>query len=281
VSTVATTALRRPVAAAFVVIAALIPVTVPAVTGAVPACAAATGPHAALVIDTGGDVRSFCVALDATTVSGVHLIELAGAQDHLSYGFGSGGQAVCRLAGVGPQGDDCFSDYPQYWGYWHGDGHGGWIWSSSGTASARVGDGALDGWVWGSGDSGASHPKPPPTAIDDVCVRPTAPVTSPAPSRATPAAAPSAGVRSSAAGVSTGPSDTGTTRSAKPSSEGIGKTSAPAGPPTAVPLAAGPGPPPANAGPGPGLLVALVLGAALAGGGWLRMRTSRRGRSIE
>ena len=279
--TVATIMLRRPVAAAVVVVAALIPVSLPAVTGAAPACAAATGPHAALVIDGGAGVRSFCVALDATTVSGIHLIELAGAQDHLSYGFGSGGQAVCRLAGVGPQGDDCFADYPQYWGYWRGDGHGGWTWSSSGAASARVGDGALDGWVWGSGDSGASHPKPPPTAIDDVCVRPTAPVTSPAPSRATPAAAPSAGVRSSAAGVSTGPSDTGTTRSAKPSSEGIGKTSAPAGPPTAVPLAAGPGPPPANAGPGPGLLVALVLGAALAGGGWLRMRTSRRGRSIE
>lgn len=272
--------LRRPVAAAFVVVAALIPVTLPAVTGAAPACATATGPHAALVIDAGASVRSFCVALDATTVSGIHLIELAGAQDHLSYGFGSGGQAVCRLAGVGPQGDDCFADYPQYWGYWHGDGHGGWTWSSSGAASTRVGDGALDGWVWGSGDSGASHPKPPPTAIDDVCVPLAAPATSPSPSRATPAAAaPSSEARSSAAPASTGASDPGTTRSAKPSNEGIGKISARAAPPTAVPQAAGPGPPPASAGPGPGLLVALVLGAALAGGGWLRMRTSRRGRS--
>jgi hypothetical protein len=94
VSTVATVVLRRPVAAAFVVFAALIPVTLPAVTGAAPACATATGPHAALVIDTGAGVRSLCVALDATTVSGIHLIELAGAQDHLSYGIGSGRQAV-------------------------------------------------------------------------------------------------------------------------------------------------------------------------------------------
>jgi hypothetical protein len=279
VSAVATTVLRRPVAAALVVIAALVLVTVPAVTGAAPACAAA-GPHAALVIDTGAGVRSFCVALDATTVSGIHLIELAGAQDHLSYGFGSGGQAVCRLAGVGPQGDDCFADYPQYWGYWHGDGQGGWTWSPSGAASARVGDGALDGWVWGSGDSGATHPKPPPTAIDDVCVPAAAPAASPSPSRATSAAAaPSPGVRSSAP-ASAGASDPGTTRSAKSPHEGIGKTSAPAGPPTAGALAAATGPAAANAGPGPGLFVALVLGAALAGGGWLRMRTSRRGRSV-
>ena len=281
VSTVATTVLRRPVAAAFAVLAALMPVTWPAVTEASPACAAESGPHAALVIDTGAGVRSFCVALDATTVSGIHLIELAGAQGHLSYGFGSGGQAVCRLAGVGPQGDDCFADYPQYWGYWHGDGHGGWTWSSSGAASARVGDGALDGWVWGSGDSGASHPKPPPTAIDDVCVPEATPATSPSPSRATHAAAvPSAGARSSASKASSSPSDPGTNRSAKPSNDGIGRTSAPAGTPTAGVLAAAPGPPPASAGPGPGLLVALALGAALAGGGWLRIRTSRRRRSI-
>jgi len=281
VSTVATTVLRRPVAAAFAVLAALMPVTWPAVTEASPACAAESGPHAALVIDTGAGVRSFCVALDATTVSGIHLIELAGAQGHLSYGFGSGGQAVCRLAGVGPQGDDCFADYPQYWGYWHGDGHGGWTWSSSGAASARVGDGALDGWVWGSGDSGASHPKPPPTAIDDVCVPEATPATSPSPSRATHAAAvPSAGARSSASKASSSPSDPGTNRSAKPSNDGIGRASAPAGTPTAGALAAAPGPPPASAGPGSGLLVALALGAALAGGGWLRIRTSRRRRSI-
>lgn len=278
--TVATTVLRRPVAAALVVVAAMILVTLPAVTGAAPACAATAGPHAALVIDTGAGVRSFCVALDTPSVSGIHLIELAGAQDRLSYGFGSGGQAVCRLAGVGPQGDDCFADYPQYWGYWHGDGHGGWTWSSTGAASARVGDGASDGWVWGSGDSGATHPKPPPSTIADVCVTAAAPAASPSPPRATPAAAvPSSGARFSASRAPTGPSDPGTTPSAKRSKEGIGKTSAPGGPPTAGALAAAPGPPPASAGPGPGLLVALVLGAALAGGGWLRMRTSRRRRS--
>ncbi|TMK36813.1 MAG: hypothetical protein E6G58_04650 [Actinobacteria bacterium] len=270
-------ALRRSVAAALVMVAAMIPVTLPAVTGAAPACAAATGPHAALVIDTGTGTRSFCIALDATTVSGIHLIELAGAQDHLAYGFGSGGQAVCRLAGVGPQGDDCFADYPEYWGYWHGDGHGGWTWSSTGAASARVGGGALDAWVWGSGDSGATHRKPPTMVIDDVCVPAASPATTSSPARSTPrASVPSSGSPSSP--TSTAPSQPGTTRSADPSARGVAKTSPPGGPPTAGALAAPPGPPPASAGPGPGLLVALVLGAALAGGGWLRLR-STRGRS--
>ena len=282
VRTLAATVLPRPVTAALVLVAALIPVTVPAVTGAAPACAAATGPHAALVIDTGTGAHSFCVALDATSVSGIHLIELAGAQDHLAYGFGSGGQAVCRLAGVGPQGDDCFDDYPDYWGYWHGDGRGGWTWSSSGAASTQVRDGALDAWVWGSGDSGATHPKPPSLGIDDVCVPATATPAAPPPgSRSTPPPpAPSSGVRSSAPPSSAGSSRPSAARPATRSSA-VPVTSAPPerGSPTVAAFAAAQGPP-AGGGPGPGLLVALVLGTALAGGGWLRLRSTRRGRSV-
>jgi len=278
VRTLAATVLPRPVAAALVLVAALIPVTVPAVTGTAPACAAATGPHAALVIDTGTGAHSFCVALDAASVSGIHLIELAGAQDHLAYAFGSGGQAVCRLAGVGPQGDDCFADYPDYWGYWRGDGRGGWTWSSSGAASTQVGDGALDAWVWGSGDSGVTHPKPPSLGIDDVCVPATA---APAATRspdATPA--PSTGVRSSASPTPARSSPPSTARPTTPPGE-VRVTGAPPerGSPTGVAFAAAQGPP-AGGGPGPGLLVALALGAALAGGGWLRLRSARRGRSI-
>jgi hypothetical protein len=281
VRTVAAAVLPRPVAAALVLVAALIPVTVPAVTGASPACAAVTGPHAALVIDTGTGAHSFCVALDAPRVSGIHLIELAGAQDHLAYGFGSGGQAVCRLAGVGPQGDDCFADYPDFWGYWHGDGRGGWTWSSSGAASTRVGDGELDAWVWGSGDSGATHPKPPSLGIDDVCVPATAsPAASPPATRSTPSPpTPSSAVRSSAAPSSAGSSRPGAARPATGSNASTATVVPPErGSPTVAAFAAAQTPP--GGGPGPGLLVALVLGTALAGGGWLRLRSARRGRSV-
>jgi hypothetical protein len=40
-------------------------------------------------------------------------------------------------------------------------------------------------------------------------------------------------------------------------------------------VAADQGPPPASGGPGAGLLLALAIGAALAGGGWLRGRSGR------
>jgi hypothetical protein len=265
--------IRRSVAVALFVFAALTPVTLPAITGAAPACAAATGPHAALVIETGARDLRLCVALDAPTVTGIHLIELAGAQQHLSYGFGSGGEAVCRLAGVGPQGDDCFADYPDFWGYWRGDGHGGWSWSSAGAASTSVGDGDLDGWVWGSGDSGTTHARPPSLTAADVCV---APPPSPTPIRATttPARAPSPSIVDASEAGSHAPDRS----SAKPAPDsGAAEASAdPTSTGSIAAVAAAQGTPPASGGPGPGLLLALAFGAALAGGGWLRLHSSRR-----
>ena len=265
--------LRRPVAAALLVGAALTPVTLPAVTGAGRACAATTGPHAALVIETGARDLRLCVALDASTVSGTHLIELAGAQHHLAYGFGSGGQAVCRLAGVGPQGDDCFADYPDFWGYWRGDGHGGWTWSSVGAASATVADGDLDGWVWGTGDAGSTHQEPPSLTVTDVCVPPSP---SPTPATSSPAHLSSP--------VASNPAPAPATRSARPSHPSRSPTPSPhadaasqSGAPSAlVAAAADRGPPPASGGPGAGLLLALAVGAALTVGGWLRLRSGRR-----
>ncbi|MDQ4065646.1 MAG: hypothetical protein M3161_06330 [Actinomycetota bacterium] len=131
------------------------------------ACAA--GDSAALVIDTGDAVTNYCVELPDESVSGLELIVLAGEQHGLSYRFGFGGQAVCMLEGVGPTGDDCFEYYPDFWGYWRGDGSGGWTWSSSGAGSARVSPGDVEGWSWGSGDDGSSHPPPPSTRYSDVC----------------------------------------------------------------------------------------------------------------
>jgi hypothetical protein len=266
--------LRRPVAAALLVGAALTPVTLPAVTGAAPACAAATGPHAALVIETGTRDLRLCVALDAPTVSGTHLIELAGAQQHLSYGFGSGGQAICRLAGVGPQGDDCFADYPDFWGYWRGDGHGGWTWSSTGAASSTVADGDLDGWVWGSGDAGTTHARPPSLTETDVCVASTSSPT-PAASPQTHSASPDAS-RSAAGASSSSARPPHASRTAEPSASTDRTTLASTKAPSSILVAAADrGPPPASGGPGAGLLLALAIGAALAAGGWLRSRSGR------
>lgn len=149
-------------------VAALIGTASPLAVGASPACAG-EGPRAALVVDTGDSVQTFCVALPAPEVSGLELIELASEQHGLSYKFGFGGEAVCMLAGVGPTGDDCFEDYPDFWGYWRGDGNGGWSWSGSGAGSTTVGDGDVEGWSWGSGSNGDTHPRPPATTFGDVC----------------------------------------------------------------------------------------------------------------
>lgn len=131
------------------------------------ACAA-EGPRAALVVDTGENVHTYCVALPDDQVTGLELISLAGEQHALSYRFGYGGEAVCMLADVGTNGDDCFERYPDFWGYWRGS-DGGWTWSSTGAGSTTVTNGDVEGWSWGSGSDGSSHPRPPETAFSSVC----------------------------------------------------------------------------------------------------------------
>ena len=149
-------------------VAVLLAGAVPQVFGATAACAG-TGERAALVVDTGQNTFSYCVSLPDDSVSGLELIELANDQHGLQYRFGDGGQAVCMLANVGAEGDDCFGKYPDFWGFWRGDGNGGWTWSSVGAGSTLVRDGDVQGWSWGSGQDGSTHPKPPPTRFDDVC----------------------------------------------------------------------------------------------------------------
>ena len=78
-------------------------VLAPAAAGSAPACAAeaSAAPHAALVVGTGGSTTTYCVALDASSVTGIRLVQLAGSQFGLQYRLGFGGQAVCQLEGVG------------------------------------------------------------------------------------------------------------------------------------------------------------------------------------
>lgn len=139
------------------------------IVGAPSIACAGEGARAALVVDTGSAVTSYCVELDAPSVSGIRLIELASSQHGLEYSLGFGGKAVCMLEGVGPMSDDCFEEYPDYWGYWRGDGSGGWRWSSSGAGSTSVSDGDVEGWSWGSGQDGSTHPSPPSTPFGSVC----------------------------------------------------------------------------------------------------------------
>lgn len=139
------------------------------VVGPAPAACAGEGADATLVVDTGGSEYRYCVALDEPSVSGLHLIELANQQHGLSYSFGYGGQAVCMLAGVGSEEEECLEGGQPFWGYWRGDGSGGWTWSGSGGGGTAVEDGDVEGWAWGTGNDGSTHPQPPRTTHEQVC----------------------------------------------------------------------------------------------------------------
>jgi hypothetical protein len=132
-----------------------------------PACAAG-GDSAALVVDTGGRATRYCVAMDEARLSGIELIEQAAQQYGLDYRLGYGGAAVCRLDHVGIEGGECFTDSDAFWGYWRGTG-GGWSWSSTGAASTVVEPGDVEGWSWGTGRDGSTHPSPPATSYTSAC----------------------------------------------------------------------------------------------------------------
>jgi hypothetical protein len=272
------------------------------VFGAAETACAVDGPSAGLVVDTGSRVLELCVALDDATVSGTHLIQLASAQYGLSYAFGFGDQAVCMLADVGVSGGECFEDYPDFWGYWHGDGQGQWGWSSTSPASYRVNDGMLEGWVWGPGDSGSTHEQPPELTPADVCaaeqsVTPSPPKSTAAPDpssgsggtgggpgQATPTSgadpsttsettgvSPSTPPESSTPSATTGHARDGSTRSSGTSSEptpGTGEEDDRA-------LRAGGLTDGSDGGPPAGLFAAVALGAIFGIAGGLRLRWAR------
>lgn len=267
------------------------------------AVAAASGPRAALVVDVGARTTAYCVALDGTTVSGTHLIELASEQYGLSYRLGFGGRAVCMLDGVGASGGDCFGAYPDFWGYFHGAGDGGWTWATGSAADYRVASGAVDGWAWGSGDDGATHTAPASTTIDDICdpaaVPPPSPLPSPSPvSSPSPVPSPSprptptpssssggntgAGVSGTDPSVSTSPTSGAPASPSRRPSASVVPSASPS-PAAAAPRSASPdvvraaaADPPAPGGPPFAGVVAIGMIALLGAGGWLTLR--RRGR---
>ncbi len=269
----------------------------PAAVGVGASCAdAATSPHAALVVDTGSGVHDYCVVLDASHVSGIHLIELASTQKGLTYRLGSGGLVVCMLAGVGNTGGgDCLTGQTTFWGYWLGDGSGGWVWSSSGAGSVQVGSGDVQGWSWGPGLDGSTHPQPPATTIGQVCP-PASPTPTPAPTGGggsggggSPGGSPAADTASTSSpatwpgSAAASPSGRNVTRTAGPPESPSPARADPARaatvPPTVIAAA---GITAANGGGGGGppatslLAVALALFLGLAGYFRVRSRATRR-----
>lgn len=111
--------------------------------------------RAALVVDFGdGRVWVRVVSFTEETISGVDLLRRSGLD--VAMASGSWGVAVCAIEGVGcpPTPQECFCKCRgvpcRYWAYFHLR-DGAWIYADRGAADRRLGDGDVDGWVWGDG----------------------------------------------------------------------------------------------------------------------------------
>lgn len=156
---------------------------------------------AAVVIDTGSEVRKICVRFSEPELTGEELLRRAKVD--AVFAEYSIGQAVCSLCGTGCPADDCFCESGttgRYWNYSR-DGDAGWQRSSLGASSTTVKDGDVDGWAWGT--EGAV---PPWIGFDSICVETDAPAPKPA-SRPASTPAPVATAAASPRGAPPGDSE--------------------------------------------------------------------------
>ncbi len=251
----------------------------PAALGTSIACA--SGRHAALVIDTGTREIELCVGLPGASVSGIDLVRLAAQQHGLDYSLGFGSQAVCRLAGTGPDGGDCWAEYPNFWGLWLQQG-GGWVWASTGAASVSIPAGGAEGWSWGSGDGASGHPKPPFVTDDDVCgaaETPPSPSGTPAPHPSASAAQPSEGGGTPHPSAEPTPSQAPASprRTSTPSPEAAPRQTTSTGATADLGgIAAASARHPGNGPPGAGIAAIALAAVLLAGGSFALRRRGRR-----
>ncbi len=155
---------------------------------------------AVVVVLEDGRVIARLVSFEEETISGQDLLERSGLDVALVGGLGPGGVAVCAIEGVGcpPTPQECFcrcrgGGECRYWSYFSLE-EGAWVYSPIGAAARRLGDGDVDGWVWGDG----SDPPPALTWAEIVALAgvaaPTAtPVPTPPPTSLPPSPTPPPG----------------------------------------------------------------------------------------
>ena len=297
------------IAAAWVsVLWALPPAILPPAAGTVAAGTAVAGTavaagaeehRAAVIVDTGTQVKSVCVRFREESISGVEA--LARAQvDPVLQAFSGKGAAVCALCGVGcPAGDSCLTCNPdgKFWSYSRAPAGAGSLRTSGvGASSTTVHDGDVEGWKWALGGA------PPFQTVEQVCGEaPTSTTTMPAPTSPAVSTTTTTGTAASvrvptgaptATGAPTRPATTAARPMAGPSSGGpSAATAASSPPPDGAPpaTAAGDRAPalaasrraqdPDGGGSGPELaLFAVVLAGLVAWGARARRaRTRRRG----
>lgn len=173
-------AMARLAAAAVSCAAAL----VAAGPSAAPAVAKAAVEHrAAVLIDTGAEVKRVCVRFSEESITGIEALTRAAA-DPVVRAFPGKGAAVCSLCGTGCPGDEsCLTcdGGGRFWSYSRAPaGTDGLRTSGVGASSTTVRDGDVEGWRWGRGAT------PPFASVAEVCgdVAPPSPAAPPASSPA-------------------------------------------------------------------------------------------------
>jgi hypothetical protein len=126
------------------------------------------GPNRAglIVVHGDGRVLTRCVTFTEERISGVALLQRAGLA--VDANTGPMGSAVCTINREGCPANDCFCQCKgtpcTYWNYFHRNADGSWAYSGMGAATWTVGNGDIDGWVWGDGST-----PPPDLAFDVIC----------------------------------------------------------------------------------------------------------------
>jgi len=199
------------------------------------------GPNRAglIVVHGDGRVLTRCVTFAEDRISGVALLQRSGLA--MDANTGPMGSAVCTINSEGCPVNDCFCQCKNnpctYWNYFHRNTDGSWAYSGMGAAMWTVGDGDIDGWVWGDGSA-----PPPALAFDTICAAESAPVMpAPASSTVAPTATPLPPET---------PIPTPTPASASPTTEPATRTATPtamtAVPPTSAPTLSPTPTPPAS-----------------------------------
>ena len=124
-----------------------------------------------------GTVQTQCVLFSEASLTGEELLQRSGLSVTMDYNAGLGG-AVCSINNQGcffpAQTQECFCQCQgascEYWAYFHRT-NTGWSYSSVGSSSYVVTNGALEGWSWGQGNF-SSGVEPPALTFADVCLTP-------------------------------------------------------------------------------------------------------------
>ena len=150
---------------------------------------ASTVHRATVVVDTGQGVFTRTITFESETVTGIHALELAGAQP-VVWSYAAQGGAVCRLFGVGrDSGPGCLGGEggdARYWAYHRAvSGATKFTYSQVGAGVTTVRDGDIEGWKFGLGSAPVLPATQPPmtvpvtAATTPAAVRETTPSNSP------------------------------------------------------------------------------------------------------